>query len=111
MALKQYVQAKIGGALLPFTAAASGAGDTVAADDHGALIILNGGASAITATVAVPGKTKFGVDQPEVSSISIPAGQYAVLGPFPAELKDDNDDLVHITYSAVTSVTVAAVRV
>lgn len=111
MALKPYVQAKIGGATLAFTAATSGAGDTLAANGKGALIVLNGGGSAITVTVAVPGLTKYGAAQPDVTSISIAAGAYAVIGPFPNDLKDLTDGFVHVTYSTVTSVTVAAVQV
>lgn len=111
MALKAPVQAKIGGTLLPFTAATSGGGDTFAADDNQALIVLNGGGSAITVTVVVPGQTKYGVDEPDKQSISIPAAGYAAIGPFPADLEDDSDGLVHVTYSAVTSVTIALLRV
>lgn len=111
MALKQYAQAKIGGTILPFTAATTGPGDTIAANGKGALIVLNGGGSAITVTVAVPGLTKYGAAQPDVASISIAAGAYAVIGPFPADLKDQTDGLVHVTYSAVTSVTIAAVQI
>jgi hypothetical protein len=111
MALKAHVQAKISGTLLPFTAATAGAGDTFSASDRQALVVLNGSGSAVTVTVVVPGSTKYGQADPDVPSVSIPASQYAVIGPFPEDLEDDSDGLVHVTYSSATSVQIALLRI
>lgn len=110
MALLSYQQAQIGGTVVTFTAA-GGSGDTLPADDNGVLMVNNGSGAGITVTVAVPGNTKFGVAQPDVTSVSIGAGAIGVVGPLPADLRDPADNLVHVSYSATTSVTVAAVRV
>lgn len=103
-------RAAIGGRALSFVAA-TGGGDTFTPDDRAALVVQNGGASAMTVTVAVPGKTKYGQDEPDVTSVSIAAGAAAALGPFGSDLADLSDGLVHVTYSAATSVTVALVGV
>ena len=91
-------------------AAASGGGDTVPPNEQGALLVLNGDASPKTVTVVVPGNTRFGQADPDVA-VTVAAGAYKLIGPFPQELADDADGLVHITYSAVTSVTVAAIPI
>lgn len=111
MALKSYQQVKTSGTALTFSAATVGPGDTLAAADDGALLIWNASGGAITATVVTPGNTKYGLANPDVVSVSIPAASIGALGPFPADLRDPTDNLVHVTYSAVTSVTVAAVRI
>jgi hypothetical protein len=116
MALKSYQQVKTGGTALAFTTAGAvgvgiGFGDTVAAADDGALLVWNASGGAITATVLTPGSTKYGQAIPDVTSVSIPATSIAAIGPFPADLRDPSDNLVHINYSAITSVSVAAVRI
>ena len=87
-------------------AAASGGGDTVPVG--GALLVRNGDASSKTVTVAVPGE-KYGQARPDIEVV-MAAGATALIGPFPPDLADDEDRLVHVTYSAVTSVTVAAIN-
>jgi hypothetical protein len=109
MATLTPVQAKITGAGVTMVAA-SGGGDKIRADGHTALLVKNSDASSKTVTVAVPGNTQFGQAEPDVP-IVMAAGAMTLIGPFPAALSDDTDRLVHITYSAVTSVTVVAVAV
>lgn len=110
MAELAYQQVDIDGTVVSFAAASAG-GDTVPPDDRGVVLVNNGSAGAITVTVAVPGNTKYGQPQPDVASESIGASAIGAIGPFPADLADPADGLVHLTYSAASSVTVAAVRV
>lgn len=108
MATLSYQKARIGGGTVTM-AAANGGGDKVAPNPRGALLVHNGDGSSKTVTVVVPGNTKFGQANPDVA-VSVPAGADRLIGPFPSDLAGD-DGLVAITYSAVTSVTVAAVSI
>lgn len=109
MALLTPTQAKVTGSVVTL-AAADVAGETFRPDDHVALWVLNGSGVSITVTVAVPGNTKYGQTQPDVAVV-IAAGAAQAIGPFPADLADPADGLVHVTYSAVTTVTRRLVRV
>lgn len=108
MATLTYKQPVIGGTD-PAFAAASGGGDKVAPNDRGYIHVKNGGGSPITVTIDVPGNTKYGLANPD-PTISVPAttGE-RIIGPFPADLANPSDGLVAITYSGVTSVTIAAI--
>lgn len=91
-------------------ASAAGGGDKVDAGDHTALLVTNGSGSSINVTVAVPGNTKFGLAEPDVV-VAVAAGATKLIGPLPVDLEDDTDRLVHVSYSAATSVTVAAIEI
>lgn len=109
MALLTAQKAVITGLDVAFTAAAA-VGDTFQANDHGELRVNNASAAAVTVTVAVPGQTKYGQPLPDID-VNVPAGAQRTLGPFQGDLVDPADKLVHVTYSAVASVTVAYVTV
>lgn len=93
---------------VPTLAAATGGGDTVAMDGGGTaiLVVKNGDASPKTVTVG-DARTPLGQTQPGVPLV-IAAGAtgYIVLDPATA----NSTGVVAVTYSAVTSVTVGAVR-
>jgi hypothetical protein len=108
MATLAYQQSKIGGTELTFAAASVG-GDKVAPADRASLLVKNASAGAITVTVVTPGSTKYGQADPDVAVV-VAAGATTAIGPFPQDL-GGTDGLVSITYSAVTSVTVAAITV
>lgn len=108
MATLTPVQAALVGANPGFVAATSG-GDVVAPGDHTIVLVNNGSGSSINVTVDVPGNTQFGQAQPDVV-VAVPAGTIRAIGPFPAGLANPSDQQVHLTYSAVTTVTVAAVN-
>lgn len=93
----------------PAFAAADAAGDKVLPNDRGLFYIKNGGAGAVTVTVATPGLTKYGAELPDIS-VSIAAGAEGAIGPFPSDLSG-SDGYVSIAYSGVTSVTRAALTV
>ena len=108
MALLTPVQAKItGSAATP--ASADAAGEKFKPGDH-MLIINNGSAGAVTATVVVPGNTKFAQPHPDVA-VTVAAGAWQAIGPFPAELADPADGLVSVTYGAAPAATVTRVLV
>lgn len=101
-------QIKIGGAVTTLQSA-DVAGETFEPGDRVALWVKNGSGASITVTVAVPGKTKYGVDNPDLA-VTIAAGTEQAVGPFPADLADPADGRVHVTYSSVTTVTRRLVR-
>ena len=100
--------------LTPTFTAAAGGGDTLDPDADTFLVVKNAGGSPITATIATP-KTdpKTGLAEADVA-VSVPAttGEKWI-GPLPFETYADpaNQSRAAVTYSAVTSVTVAVVGV
>jgi len=107
MALLAAQQVQITGTTITFAAAAGG-GDTVSPDDRAMLEIKNAG-SQITATVVVPG-TLFGQALADVAVIVPATTGHVRIGPLTRDLADPTTGLINITYSGVTSVTVAIVR-
>jgi hypothetical protein len=87
-------------------AAASGGGDTLKPATNSVFIVKNGGGSPITVTVVVPGNTPYGLAQPDMT-VSVAAGAEEWIGPLDSGLVDSSSGVISVTYSAVTSVTVA----
>ena len=96
--------------LAPTFAAAAGGGDTVPTDagpgKRRFLVVKNGGAGAITATIDSIQACSQGFDHN--GGGSVPAGGERWYGPLTTERYGG---LAAVTYSGVTSVTVAAVEV
>lgn len=111
MALLTVQQAVLKGTAVTFAAAAGGGDTFPRPHDHVGLRVKNGGGSAITVTVVIPGTNSYGEPQPDVVSTSIAAAADVTIGPIPPEAVDSSTGLVSVTYSGVTSVTVAAVGV
>lgn len=102
-------QSSAPGGVSPTFAAANAGGNEVPANDRGLVLIKNGGGSSINVTLAVPGNTKYGLANPDPVT-AVAAGAIGVFGPFGADLADfGTDGLVHLTFSSVTTVTIAAV--
>jgi len=99
----------VAGGLAPTYAAAAGGGDRFTPGDNVILHVKNGGGSGITVTVVTPG-TVVGQAIGDVTN-SIGAGGDEFMGPFPAQHFAAADGLADITYSGVTSVTVAVLKV
>lgn len=98
----------VGQALNPVVfVAATGGGDTVARRDNSFLAVKNGGGSAITVTIDTPGKT-HGLDIAD-EGVTIAAGDTAYISTDDTVFVHPSDGLIHIAYSAVTTVTVAQV--
>lgn len=108
MALLAYQQATVVGTTLTMDAA-GGSGDTVAVASDGLLLVRNGSGASLTVTITVPG-SKYGQARPDISKVIL-AGGFAVFGPFPADIADPTDRLVHVDYSDEANVTVAAINV
>ena len=108
MALLATQQIQITGSAITLTAAAGG-GDTITPSDRTFLWVKNGSGSPITVTVVVP-NSYFGQPLADVA-VSVPAttGERLV-GPLDRRLANASG-LVDITYSGVTSLTVAAVGI
>lgn len=91
--------------------AAAGGGDAMSVGSTMMLQVVNGGGSPITVTLAVPAARTF---EPNVAItspvISVTNGTTRWIGPVDAQtFMDPTTGLCTITYSGVTTVTVAAV--
>ncbi len=97
------------GAAVSYVAAEVG-GDFCTADPKSFLHVKNGGGAPINVTIAVAGTTN-GQNNADVV-VAVPNGGERMIGPLVPELTGaDTLGLVLLTYSAVTSVTVAVVQV
>lgn len=72
------------------------------------LHVKNGGGSSINVTVDTPGV----VDGLAVGNlvVAVPNGGERIIGPFPTNIYNQADGKVYVDWSAVTSVTAAAIR-
>lgn len=99
--------------LTPTFSTAAGGGDTVAnADGKTYLHVKNGGGAGITVTVTAQTVSR---EDPHLGTLAkaniskaIAAGAEAIIGPLKKQAFNNVSDIVAITYSGVTSVTVAA---
>jgi hypothetical protein len=100
------------GGLAPAYAAAAGGGDAFTPDADTFLHVKNGSGGAITVTVATPGSLLGGALAVPDVAVSVPAGGERMIGPFPPSYFADsaNSGLAAITYSGVTSLTIAVLR-
>jgi hypothetical protein len=110
MATVPIKQAIIGGVLVPSTDATAGP-DRIAWNERAAAFVENGNAGAVVVTVVVPGNTKWGPANPDIPSVSIPAGSRAVIGPFPKELADPVTGLVDLSVVPFASVKLYGISV
>jgi len=91
-------------------AAATGGGDKFAPSARTFLHCKNAGGGAITLTVVTPNTLIADVTIADLA-VSVPAAGERMIGPFPYEhFANAADGLADITYSGVTSVTLAAVQ-
>jgi hypothetical protein len=109
VALLSYQQIGISGSAVTYSAATATVGDAVTPDDRGFVHVKNGSGASITATLVIPGSL-YGVARPDVA-VTVPAGSDRFIGPMNTDFADPADGQVDVICSAVTSVTVAAVRV
>lgn len=94
--------------------AATSGGDTAVNDGNTYLVVKNGDASShtITVTPTLSTLTMPGVGQVTVSTsaTAVAAGKEAIIGPFAPSAWNNANGSISITYDAVTSVTIGAVR-
>lgn len=106
MATLTLQQIGLAGNVVSYTAA-GGSGDVFSPGDHTFLKVKNGSGSPITATVNSVQLCNQGFDHD--LAVAVAAGAEVEIGPLPAGRFSQTDGLVHVSYSATTSVTVAVV--
>src|SRR6266545_3844613 len=91
--------------------AAAGGGDAMPCGPTNSLKVVNGGGSSITVTIAIPaGASGYPNAAYTSTAVSVTNGTTKDIGPILGPLyQDPTTGLATITYSGVTSVTVAAV--
>ena len=106
--LTQQIVNRAGTVITPV--AATGGGDAMACGQNNWLRVVNGGGSPITVTLAIPaGAAGYPNTAYTSTAVSVTNGTTKEIGPIPGPLyQDPTTGLCTITYSAVTSVTVAA---
>ena len=95
--------------LAPVLTAAAGGGNQFINSGTEFLFVRNAHASPITVTINSIAPCNQGFDHDVV--VSVPNGADRFIGPFPKSRFDDANGQVQITYSVVTALTVAVVRV
>ena len=102
------------GQTITFTAAAGG-GDTMNWDSQLILLIKNDSGGSITVTIAKQSSTtktdpNVGLVTKADASVAVGAGAIGMIGPFKREgFRDSATGKIDITYSGVTSLTVAGI--
>jgi hypothetical protein len=91
-----------------FTAAEAG-GDEFATSGRDFLHVKNGHTSPQTVTVNSQVPCNQGADHDVV--VAVPNGEERLIGPFPKPRFDDPAEKVQISYSGVTALTIAIIRV
>ena len=89
-------------------AAADSEGDSWGNTGTEYLAVNNGSGSSITVTLAY--QKQFDGASATNRTVAVAAGRLALIGPFPQHLYNASNQRASVTYSSVTSVTVAAVR-
>jgi len=107
MATLTVQQAVIAG-LTPSYGAAAGGGDQFANSGKAMIHVKNGGGGSINVTVDSQVACSQGSDHDAV--VAVGAGVESMIGPFPKARWNDSSDNVQITYSGVSSVTIAIVE-
>lgn len=92
----------------PTYAAAALTGDSFSAGPSTYLHVKNGSGSSVTVTVLTPGTFNGLTVGP--FTIAVPATSEKLFGPFPPGIFTADGSTAEVTYSAVTTVTVAALQ-
>ena len=99
------------GLLNPTFAACTVGGDRFTPDSNTHLHVKNGSGGALTVTIAA---TKVVIPNEQLPNVvvSVPAGGEARIGPFPYDVfaATDGSGLADVTYSGVTSLTIAVIQ-
>lgn len=91
---------------------ANGGGDSFDNDGKVFFYIKNGGGAGITVTFDSPNTCNFNLSNNAAHdlAVSVGAGAEKMIGPFPVPRFNDVNNRVQVTYSGVSSVTVAPIR-
>lgn len=97
--------------LAPTYGSANAGGDKVSLGASNIFVhVKNGGGSSITVTVTTQANSYKGLTVPD-RTVTVAAGGERMIGPIDPALHADTNNQASIGYSAVTSVTVAALRI
>lgn len=108
MAVIPVVTPAIAGAVMPPTTATAGPDTIAPAGRPVTLIVENDNASATVLTIVIPGNTKYGPANPDITGTSITAGAMGVFL-LPADIADPTTGLISITAVPNSSVSLYAV--
>lgn len=108
MAVLTVQSSALTGTELAAYASAAAGGDSFANDGTIMLHVKNGGGAPINVTAVA--KTACNQGTLHDAVVSVTNGKEALIGPFPTSRFNDVNGKVSITYSAVTSVTVAVIK-
>lgn len=103
------VQSVVLAGITPSLVAAAAGGDEFVNSGKTLIYVKNGGGGSINVTVDSQAVCSQGYDHDAV--VAVPAGEERMIGPFSKDRFNDSDVKVQITYSGVTSVTIAAIEV
>lgn len=87
--------------------AAAGGGDKFRNDGRTLLYVNNGGGGPINVTIDAQSIDGMPFEDPVVA---VAAGAHKLIGPFPPRYFNDAGGFVNVSYSGVSSVTVAAIQ-
>lgn len=105
------LQAITAAGLAPTYGAANAGGDKISLGASNIFLhVKNGGGSPITVTLTTQANTYKGLTVPD-RTVTVATGAEKMIGPIDPALHSDTNNQVAIGYSAVTSVTVAALRI
>jgi hypothetical protein len=96
------------GGVSPTFSAADSLGDTFDNGGKTFLHVKNGDTVSHTVTINSTKPCNYGFDHDE--SVSVAAGDEQLIGPFNSVRFNDQNNKVNVSYDAVTSVTVAAIK-
>lgn len=93
------------------TASAAGGGDTFVNNGKTLLYVNNGGGSSINVTLTAQNTVNVDGQGLTVSNlvVAVTNGTAKIIGPFPPQIFNNSSGAVAVTYSAVTTVTVAPI--
>lgn len=99
--------------LNPSFTAANVDGHSIVNDGRTVLYVKNGGAGSVNVTIQTPGSVDGNAIADRV--VAVPAGEDRIIGPFAPRVYNQQSGAdahaVYVDFSAVTSVTVAALRI
>lgn len=104
-------QTIVAAGLDPTYAAAAAGGDKVTPGPTTFLHVINGGGSSITVTVATPGNYYANIANPDLTVTVGASGEQMIPIPQTPFADPGDNGLAAISYSGVTTVTVAALRI
>jgi hypothetical protein len=110
MALLSIQTIKASGTTPSYTTAAGGGDKVSLAAPNTFLHVKNGGGSSITVTITTQSNSYKGLTVPD-RTVTVAAAGEAMIGPLDPSLHSDINVQASIGYSAVTSVTIAALRI